>query len=169
MHLVHCYDNANRVTQIAQGTPAVSFSYDSANRRTSLTFPNGVTVSYSYDSASELTAINYATSSTALGNLTYTYDPAGRCRNIGGSFASINLPSAVSITSYDAANELTAWGTATPTYDSNGNTTSDGTNSYVWNARNQLVSMNSGAQFSVRSVRKARCEHNCQRDDRLPI
>src|SRR6185437_5113308 len=32
-----------------------------------------------------------------------------------------------------------------PTYDDNGNTTSDGANSYVWNARNHLASMNSGA------------------------
>jgi len=139
----YTYDNANRLTQLTQGTPTVSFSYDSANRRTSLTLPNGVTMSYSYDSASEMTGIGYATSSTTLGNLTYSYDLGGRRASMGGSFAAVNLPSAISTTGYDAANELTAWGTSTPTYDSNGNTTSDGTNSYVWNARNQLASMNS--------------------------
>jgi len=31
---------------------------------------------------------------------------------------------------------------ATPTYDANGNTLSDGTNTHVWNERNQLASMN---------------------------
>jgi RHS repeat-associated protein len=139
----YAYDNANRLTEVSRGTPTVSFSYDSANRRTSLTLPNGVTMSYSYDSASEVTGISYATSSTTLGSLTYSYDLAGRRVTMGGSFAAVNLPSAISTTGYDAANELTAWGTATPTYDSNGNTTSDGTNSYVWNARNQLASMNS--------------------------
>ena len=46
---------------------------------------------------------------------------------------------------HDAANELTEWGVATPVYDANGNTLSDGTNSYAWNGRNQLASMNMGA------------------------
>jgi YD repeat-containing protein len=55
----YTYDNANRVTQIAQGTPTVNFAYDAANRRTSLTLPNGVIMGYSYDSASELTGIDY--------------------------------------------------------------------------------------------------------------
>jgi RHS repeat-associated protein len=100
-------------------------------------------MSYSYDSSSELTGINYAADSTTLGNLTYSYDLSGRRTSMGGTYAATNLPPTVSTTSYDAANELTGWGTATLTYDNNGNTTSDGTNSYVWNARNQLASMNS--------------------------
>jgi RHS repeat-associated protein len=139
----YTYDNASRLTQIAQGTPTVSFAYDSVNRRTSLTLPNGVVMSYGYDSSSELTGINYAAGSTALGNLTYSYDLSGRRTSMGGTYAATNLPSTVSTTSYDAANELTGWGTATLTYDSNGNMTSDGTNSYVWSARNELASMNS--------------------------
>jgi RHS repeat-associated protein len=101
-------------------------------------------MSYSYDNGSQLTGINYTQSSTMLGSLTYSYDLAGRRINAGGTFAGTGLPQAISTTEYDAANELTQWGTATPTYDNNGNILSDGTNSYVWNARNQLVSMNSG-------------------------
>lgn len=99
---------------------------------------------YSYDSASQLTGINYTMGENTLGNLTYSYDLVGRRTNVGGSFASTGLPQAISTTAYDAANELTQWGTATPTYDLNGNMLSDGTNSYAWNARNQLASMNSG-------------------------
>ena len=45
---------------------------------------------------------------------------------------------------YNADNELTQWGTAAPTYDANGNMLNDGTNSYVWDARNHLASMNAG-------------------------
>jgi RHS repeat-associated protein len=142
----YTYDNANRLTQVTQGTPTVSFSYDSANRRTALTLPNGVTMSFSYDAGSQLTGIAYATSSTTLGNLTYSYDLAGRRTNMGGSYAATGLPNAQSTTTYDAANELTAWGTTTPSYDSNGNLVNDGTNTYVWNARNQLASMNMSAQ-----------------------
>ncbi|MGH9718537.1 MAG: RHS repeat domain-containing protein [Candidatus Acidiferrales bacterium] len=47
--VAYSYDNANRLTQIAQGTSTVSFAYDNANRRTSLTLPNGVTMSLRED------------------------------------------------------------------------------------------------------------------------
>ncbi len=141
----YSYDNASRLTQIAQGTSAVSFVYDSASRRTSLTLPNGVAMSYSYDNASQLSGLTYTLGTNTLGNLTYTYDLAGRRTSMGGSYAAANLPQPVSLTAYDAANELTEWGAATPVYDANGNTLSDGTNSYAWNGRNQLASMNMGA------------------------
>jgi len=93
---------------------------------------------------SELTGISYTNGGTNLGNLTYSYDLAGRRTNLGGSYAQTGLPQAVSTTVYNANNQLTQWGTATPTYDYNGNMLSDGTNSLVWNARNLLSSMNSG-------------------------
>jgi YD repeat-containing protein len=71
-------DNANRLLQIAQGTSGVRFNYDSDSRPTSLTLPNGFTMSYGYDAASQLSAINYQLGNTTLGNLTYSYDLAGR-------------------------------------------------------------------------------------------
>ncbi len=45
---------------------------------------------------------------------------------------------------YNANNQLTQWGSATMSYDLDGNTLNDGTNAYVWDARNRLVSANSG-------------------------
>ena len=45
---------------------------------------------------------------------------------------------------YNANNQLTQWGSATISYDLDGNTLNDGTNAYVWDARNRLVSANSG-------------------------
>jgi RHS repeat-associated protein len=68
---------------------------------------------------------------------------------MGGSLANTGLPTAVSSATYDAANELTAWAGSTISYDANGNMTNDGTNTYTWNARNQLASMNSGANSFV--------------------
>jgi RHS repeat-associated protein len=136
------YDSASRLTGIAQGNSAVSFSYDADSRRSSLTLPNGIVASYGYDAASELTGLTYTLNSNTLGNLIYTYDQAGRRASVGGSLAQTGVPLPVTSASYDAANELTQWGTASPTYDANGNTLSDGTNTYVWNARNQLTSMN---------------------------
>src|SRR5205809_2765482 len=51
------FDNTNRLTQIAQGTTTVGFTYDNANRRATLILPNGVVTSYSYDTASQLTGM----------------------------------------------------------------------------------------------------------------
>jgi RHS repeat-associated protein len=58
------------------------------------------------------------------------------------------LPQVVTSTSYNSANQQTGFGGQTLTYDNNGNLTSDGTNTYTWNARNQLVST-SGAGLTA--------------------
>jgi RHS repeat-associated protein len=141
----YSYDNANRVIQIAQGSSTVSFAYDAGSRRTSLTLPNGIVMSYSYGNASELTGISYMSGSTNLGSLTYGYDLAGRRTSMGGSLAQTALPLPVNEAEYNGDNQLTEWGTASLYYDPNGNMTSDGLNSYAWNSRNQLASMNFGA------------------------
>jgi RHS repeat-associated protein len=141
----YSYDNAGRLTGITQGSSAVSFAYDPDNRRTSTTLPNGVVMSYGYDANSELTSIGYQLGQTSLGNLTYSYDLDGRRTGTGGSLAAVTLPSAVSTAAYNADNQLTQWGANTLSYDLNGNTSNDGTNSYVWDERNQLASMNMGS------------------------
>jgi RHS repeat-associated protein len=138
----YSYDNADRLLQITQGTSVVSFSYDAASRRTSLTLPDGIVTAYSYDTASELTGLNYTLGGNTLGNLAYSYDLAGRRTSVCGSFARTGIPLPVSTAAYNAANELTQWGTATLTYDADGNMLSDGTNSFVWDARNRLAWMN---------------------------
>ena len=67
---------------------------------------------------------------------------AGRLMSMGGTTAQIGLPLAMSSAAYNVDNQLTQWGSKSLSYDANGNFTSDGTNSFVWNARNQLSSMN---------------------------
>lgn len=134
----YAFDAANRMTQLAQGTSIVSLAYDPSGRRASVMLPNGVSMNYTYDSASDLTAIAYQAGLTPLGNLAYSYDPAGNRNGVGGSFARTSLPSAVSAAAYNANNQLTQWGSGAITYDANGNTVNDGTNTYSWNARNQL-------------------------------
>lgn len=138
------YDNANRLTQITQGSSTVAYAYDAAGRRTSLTLPNGVLVEYGYDAASRLTGITYKQNgTTVLGNLTYEYDKNGNRTKTGGSFARTGVPQAVASTAYNAANHQTTFGDKTLTYDNNGNlqtiTDPSGTTTYTWNARNQLV------------------------------
>ena len=90
---------------------------------------------------SQLTSITYMSGSTIIGNLTYTYDLAGRRTGVGGTYARTNAPQAASTASYNLNNQLTQWKGASLTYDANGNLTGDGTNTYTWSARNQLVSI----------------------------
>lgn len=123
-------------------------SVDGDGRRTSTTLPNGVAMNYSYDAASELTGITYTLGSSTLGTLSYAYDAAGRRIGVGGSYARTGLPQAASSASYNINNQLTNWKGATLTYDANGNLTSDGTNTYTWNARNQLVSISGSVNAS---------------------
>ena len=107
--VTYSYDNANRLTQIAQGMSTVGFSYDTANRRSTLTLSNGVNISYTYDNDSRVTGITYKFNANTLGNLTYSYDSIGRRTQVGGSFAKTGLPGAITSATYDAANELTNW------------------------------------------------------------
>lgn len=141
----YAFDNDSRLTSITQGSAAVGFSYDADSRRVSLTLPNGITATYSYDRASQLTAMVYQGGALAPANLEYTYDLAGRRTSVSGNLASEQLPAAVPSATYNADNQLTQWGSTAMTYDLNGNTLSDGTNTYTWDARNRLVSANSGA------------------------
>jgi RHS repeat-associated protein len=137
----YTYDNANRLTGIAQGATVINFAYDDANRLTSISRANGIIVEFGYDQAANLTSIIYKKDATVLGDLTYEYNSAGKRTRMGGSFARTGLPSTLTSTTYAAANRLTQRAGASLTYDENGNLTSDGTNTFSWNARNQLVAM----------------------------
>jgi len=141
----YSYDNTNRLTQVTQGTATITLTYDAAGRRSSLSFPNTVVAEYTYDNASQLTAVTYKLGTTELGKLTYTYDAAGQRTNVGGSYARTGLPQTVSSATYDAANRQTAFAGQSLTYDLNGNLTNDGSNTYSWNARNQLTSITASA------------------------
>ncbi|WP_061532095.1 RHS repeat-associated core domain-containing protein [Collimonas arenae] len=107
---------------------------------------NGITVNYSYDDASQLIAITYQKpDNSVIGDLSYSYDAAGRRIATGGSFARTTLPDDMPGASFDATNRLTALGPQSLSYDANGNLISDGNQSYIWNARNQLVQIKSNA------------------------
>lgn len=148
----YAYDNANRLTNISQGNELVRMGYDAAGRRTTLTLPNGIGISYGYDSASELAGITYVRADGShLGNLIYSYDADGRRISEGGDFDTQHLPAATTQqASVDLNGRKIGFNGQTLTYDANGNLTSDGTNTYTWNARNQLaqVSQNGSTQLS---------------------
>ncbi len=146
--MAYGYDNANHLTSITQGTTVVGFAYDDAGRRTTTTYPNGVAAAYGYDAASRLTSISFTNGGSTLGTLTYAYDVADNRTLIGGTLGGTTLPAAVTTTVVDAANRLTTRDSTALTYDLAGNLTSDGTNTYTWDARNQLIAISGGTTAS---------------------
>lgn len=146
------YDNADRLITLSQGSETVQFGYDLSNRRTTLTLPNGVIVNYSYDVADQLSGISYVQGNgTAVGNITYNYDADGHRIGQTGTLAPNVLPAPTTQPgTFDLNNRQTGFNGQALSYDSNGNLTSDGTNTYTWNARHQLTQISQGgtAQLS---------------------
>ncbi len=60
------YDNLDRLT--SEGTPqgSVSYAYDTAGRRTSMTVAGQTAVSYTYDNANRLTGMTQGSSNVSL-------------------------------------------------------------------------------------------------------
>jgi RHS repeat-associated protein len=114
-------DILDRLQQEATPQGTVSYGYDNANRRTSLTVLGQPQVSYGYDNADRLTSLTQGTATLTIG-----YDDANRR-------TSLTLPNAVQVTyGYDTSNRLTnltfkkggtTLGTLTYTYDAAGRRT----------------------------------------------
>jgi RHS repeat-associated protein len=135
----YSWDNANRLTGITRGTTSIPFNYDNANRKTTLTLPNGIVLAYAYDSDSRVTGMTWTLAGNPVADLEYSYDANGRVTEKTGSLAQTNLPQPVSGNTFNAANEMTVFNGAPLIYDPNGNLTNDGTNTYAWDARNDLA------------------------------
>lgn len=106
-----------------------------------MTLPNAIVAAYSFDVADQLTSLAYTRLGAPVGDLTYSYENAGNRVGIGGTLATVALPAALGSAVYDVANELTQRESQSLTYDANGNLTSDGLNTYSWNARNELATI----------------------------
>lgn len=139
--ITYTFDDVNRLTGITQGTAQATFGYDNANRRTILTLPNTVSINYGYDNADQVTGVTFKKGTATLGTLIYGYDTAGRRTSITGTSARVNLPAAQSGNVYNDFNQLIQRGAATLSYDDNGNLLTDGTNTYTWNSRDQLIAI----------------------------
>lgn len=147
----YSYDAADRLTSLSQGSETVQFTYDAADRRSTIVLPNGVVVGYGFDVASELTSLTYTQSNgTSLGSLTYGYDADARVISKSGAFATDLLPAATTQpATFDLDDRKTSFNGQALTYDANGNLTNDGTNSYTWNARNQLTQISRGGTVQL--------------------
>jgi RHS repeat-associated protein len=138
----YSYDGANRRTKIVHGTSTVSFGYGNlSSRPNTVSLPDGIVGQTSYDADSRPTSVVYSHGSAQVGSLGYTYDADNRIVSQSGTLATVNLPSPTTGNTFNADNELTASNGTSLTYSKNGNLIFDGTNTYGWNARNELTNI----------------------------
>lgn len=143
----YTYNSLDRVTSITnpQGQ-IITFSYDAIGRRTQMVYPNGIRTRYVYDAAGQITQILHekAANQTAVAFTNYTYDVSGN--RIGIADASGNHTF-----TYDVLNRLTGAGhsgmSSLPvkseifSYDASGNRTADAARTgYAYNDANRIVS-----------------------------
>jgi YD repeat-containing protein len=117
--ITRTYDGLDRLTNETTAQGSVTYVYDNASRRTSMTVAGQTAVTFTYDNANRLTQVQQGTSTVTL-----AYDNADRR-------TSLTLPNTNSVTyAYNAASELTSLtykkgattlGTLTYTYDAAGN------------------------------------------------
>jgi RHS repeat-associated protein len=150
--LTYTYDNADRLTKIVQSAGAVNnstaqpitFAYDNANRMTLQTESTGLNIAYTYTDADEVQSITYKTpTGTVIHSGTYAYDAAGHRTSVTGDLSTFVQASGTDVTdaAYNANNQLMTWSGKSFAYDKNGSMTSDGVNTYTWDARGQLAAI----------------------------
>ncbi|WP_147135857.1 RHS repeat-associated core domain-containing protein [Stackebrandtia albiflava] len=122
------------------GATVASITRDALGRQDVVT-TGATTQDYDYDAVGDVTGITYTAGGSALGELTYVTDAAGRPVSVAGSLATATIPDAFGPATYDAANRLTGIDGTTIGYDADGNLTADGTTTYEWDARGQLVGL----------------------------
>ena len=104
--VTYLYDAKNRLVE--QHDPASGvyrLAYDAADRRTGLTYPNGVATEYDYDQASRLTdLLTRDPQGNVLDGYVYTYDAVGNRTEMRSL-----RDSAVHDYTYDSVDRLTRW------------------------------------------------------------
>jgi RHS repeat-associated protein len=145
-------DNLGRMTSTAG---LAQLAYDSLGRRSVTGYGSAGTTSsaaYGYDSVSRLSSLTHDLAGTASDQtLTYGYSPASQIASRTSSNDSYAYTGAANVNrtyTSNGLNQYTAAGTAGFTYDANGNLTSDGSNTFVYDAENRLVSV-SGAHTAT--------------------
>ena len=116
----YTYDAHRNLLTATSAAGTESFTYDAADRLTSVTYPNGTSLTYAYDAGGQLT-----TKTDQTGYAThYAYDPAGQLLSMidgtGALVAAYAYDAAGNVSRVDLGN-----GTATTyAYDAEGDTTS---------------------------------------------
>jgi len=125
-----------------------TYAYDALGNRSSLTLGNGVVTSYGYDSLYRLHTLTHDLAGTT-NDLTRTlsYNPASQLTTAAGNNSSYSFTNNYNVNRGYTPNNLNQYASVAGTnfsYDGNGNLTSDGTNSFAYDAENRLTSATVG-------------------------
>ena len=156
----YTYDMAGQLTDITHangGTVLARSAYtlDVLGRRTAQTREDGITETYGYDTTSQLTSADYGAASpltktaSPVTRETFAYDALGNRTQVGrvvpnapsesATYTANNLNQYTKITSSGSSTSTAQ--TSTLYYDANGNLTSDGKQSYRYDAQNRLLAV----------------------------
>jgi RHS repeat-associated protein len=149
--VTYSYDEAARLDWLRHDGQTYDFAYDAASRRTSMSYPNGVTTTYSLNAMDRLLQLSAVKGAQAVTSAAYEYDAVGnRTRK--------TMPEFSEDYGYDALSRLTRvqrgsaqqWGFD---YDRVGNRVNDRWNGTVMqashNERNELLSKQVGGPVPV--------------------
>jgi RHS repeat-associated protein len=128
-----------------------TYVYDSANRRTSVTYQNGAVQSYGYDAASRPTSILHdLAGSTNDQTIGLSYNPAHQIVSrtaSNGAYAFNGYANVDRGYSVNGLNQYTASGPLSLGYDARGNLTASGADIYGYASDNSLISGPGGASL----------------------
>lgn len=145
----YTYDGLDRLVGIYEGAgTSVSldqFTYNPNETLSSRAEGAGTSASYGYDPLGRLATQSDAFPSSSASNVsrTFTRNPASQLASEARDNDAYAFGGLVSVNrnySVNGLNQYTAAGPANFTYDANANLTGDGTNTYVYDAENRLVS-----------------------------
>lgn len=134
------YDNLNRMSAYLGQTIA----YDNAGRLSAIS-SGASSATYAYDAIDRLTSLAHTLAGTLSNEtLTFTYNPVSQITSRASSndsYAYTGLASVNRNYTTNGLNQYTIAGPASFAYDANGNLTADGSNSFVYDDENRLVSV----------------------------
>jgi RHS repeat-associated protein len=157
------YDASSELTTITQGSNLLlTYGYDALGRRSTITRANGVTTSYGYDPAWRLSSLSHSLPGSASQAYTLAYNPADQIISNTSANSLYWWTGAVAATRGYTNNGLNQLATLTSSLNagpftlsytdnnarSRGNLTSDGTNSYVYDETNHMISMSNGTTLA---------------------
>ncbi|MBL4800722.1 MAG: RHS repeat-associated core domain-containing protein [Emcibacter sp.] len=153
------YDVASRLTDIreygvASGYGALaSFTYDDLGHRKTLNRGNDADSTYDYDTLGRLTDLGHdLTGTTEDFEADFTYRQTSQIKNRNIINASVYGWTGVNVTedyTFNGLNQLSTINSTTTSHDDNGNLTSDGSNSYNFDAENKLKTVGAGYSLNL--------------------
>jgi RHS repeat-associated protein len=169
----YAYDASNRLTEVSEGTGSMAgcawtgaatkldtFAYNSdgtlASRTEGVVSGPTATVSYTWDGIGRLTNQTDAFPSASASNVSWAFTTSDPARKLNPANQIVNESRDNDAYAWRGAfavnrnyqvnglNQYSAAGTASFTYDPNGNLIGDGTNTFLYDAENRLVSATAG-------------------------